>query len=254
MEDKKVIIVADLHLGTPNHEISLIREKKFIRFLTSEQPFIAELIILGDLFDFWFEYRTVVPKGYFRLLSCLAELQEQGIPISLFSGNHDLWLKDYFPKYLNIPVFHESQIREWFGKKFFLAHGDGKGPKDYGFKWMKKAFQNPFLQFCFRWLHPDIGVRIANYFSQKSRATNQISDEIYHGESEWLIQYFYRKYEQMPDIHYFVFGHRHLPMHSKKQSAQMFVLGDWINHFAYLEITANQVEMKFFENECQIKS
>ncbi|GIV43208.1 MAG: UDP-2,3-diacylglucosamine hydrolase [Bacteroidia bacterium] len=249
----KVLIFADFHLGIPNYKDSLQREKKFIHFINAQTD-ITEIVILGDLFDFWFEYQHVVPKGYFRILSKLAELQENGTQVSVFSGNHDLWLKNYFPDYLNIPVYHQSLIKEWFGKKFFLAHGDGLGPKDYGFKIMKKCFQNRFLQFCFRWLHPDLGISIAQYFSQKSRKSHIISDATYHGDNEWIYQYFIRKSKQLPDVQYFIFGHRHLPIIKSQSNHQtMIVLGDWIHHFSYLEITENSVELKFLENNYEIK-
>ncbi len=250
----KILIFADFHLGIPNPKQSIQREKKFIQFMNKQND-IQEIIILGDLFDFWFEYKHVVPKGYFRILAKLAELQENGTNVSLFSGNHDLWLKNYFPDYLDIPVFHQPQIKEWFGKKFFLAHGDGLGPKDYGFKIMKKCFKNSFLQFCFRWIHPDLGISLANYFSKKSRKTHQISDAIYHGEKEWIYQYFTRKSLQLTDVQYFVFGHRHLPILKTNINQQtMIVMGDWIHHFSYLEITQHSVQLKFLENDYEIKN
>ena len=248
----KVLIFADFHLGIPDPCSSVEREKKFIHFI-NQQTDLHEVVILGDLFDFWFEYKYVVPKGYFRILAKLAELQENHVKVSVFSGNHDLWLKDYFPNYLGIPVFHQAQIREWFGKKFFLAHGDGLGPNDYGYKIMKKCFQNRFLQFCFRWLHPDIGIAIAHYFSKKSRKTHQISDVVYYGEQEWIYQYFLRKNKQLPEIQYFIFGHRHLPILKTYKQAQMIVLGDWISHFAYLEITPDDVQLKFLDKNYEIK-
>ncbi len=251
--EPKVLIFADFHLGIPNIQQSLIREKKFIHFINSQHD-LKEVVILGDLFDFWFEYKHVVPKGYFRILAKLADLHDNGVNVTVFSGNHDIWLKNYFPEYLNIPVYHEPLIKEWFGKKFFLAHGDGLGPNDYGYKFMKKCFKNPFLQFCFRWIHPDIGIAIAHYFSRKSRKTHQISDVVYHGNQEWVYQYFEKKSIQLPDIQYFIFGHRHLPIIKSNADAQMVVLGDWIHHFAYLEITPNDVQLKFLEQNYEIKN
>lgn len=251
--NSKVLIFADFHLGIPNVQDTIQREKKFINFLNCQSG-IEEVVILGDLFDFWFEYRYVIPKGFFRILSKLAELKESGIKVSVFSGNHDLWLKDYFPEYLNIPIYHEPLIKEWYGKKFFLAHGDGLGPKDYGYKIMKKCFKNPFLQFCFRWLHPDIGIPIAHFFSKKSRNTHQISDSIYHGNQEWIYQYFLRKSKQLSEIEYFIFGHRHLPIIRTNDNHQtMIVIGDWIHHFAYIQITPDIVELKFLEQNYEIK-
>lgn len=191
------------------------------------------LYLVGDIFDFWFEYKTVVPKGFVRLLGKLAELRDAGIPVYMFTGNHDLWMKDYFETELSIPVYFEPISRTIGNKLFYIGHGDGLGPGDKGFKRMKKVFQNSFAQWLFKWLHPDIGVGIANYWSRKSRIANGPKDEMNYGEEEWLLQYARRKVKETP-ADYFIFGHRHLPMDVVVEGESKYInLGDWINYNTY---------------------
>ena len=168
-ENKKIYFASDNHLGAPTPEASKEREAKFVRWLDTIKADAGAIFLLGDLFDFWFEYRTVVPKGFVRTLGKLAELRDSGIAIYFFVGNHDLWMDDYFEKELNIPVFHRPQEVESCGKRFLIGHGDGLGPGDKGYKRMKKVFTNPFCKWLFRWLHPDIGVRLAQYLSVKNK-------------------------------------------------------------------------------------
>jgi UDP-2,3-diacylglucosamine hydrolase len=230
---KKTYFISDFHLGTPNHAASLVREKRVCAFLDEMKGDMEALYLVGDIFDFWFEYKTVVPKGFVRLLGKLAELRDAGIPIYMFTGNHDLWMKDYFETELSIPVYFEPISRTIGDKLFFIGHGDGLGPGDKGFKRMKKVFQNPLAQWFFRWLHPDIGVGIANFWSRKSRIANGPKDELNYGEDEWLLQYTRRKIKEVP-ADYFIFGHRHLPMDVQVEGASRYInLGDWINFYTY---------------------
>ncbi len=210
-----------------------MREKRVCAFLDEMKGDMEALYLVGDIFDFWFEYKTVVPKGFVRLLGKLAELRDAGIPIYMFTGNHDLWMKDYFETELSIPVYFEPISRTIGDKLFFIGHGDGLGPGDKGFKRMKKVFQNPLAQWFFRWLHPDIGVGIANFWSRKSRIANGPKDELNYGEDEWLLQYTRRKIKEVP-ADYFIFGHRHLPMDVQVEGASRYInLGDWINFNTY---------------------
>lgn len=169
-EGKKIYFASDNHLGAPTRNESKEREEKFVKWLDTIKNDAAAIFLLGDLFDFWFEYKTVVPKGYIRTLGKLAEISDLGIPIYFFVGNHDLWMNGYFEEELNIPVFHSPQIFTFNGKKFLIGHGDGLGPGDKGYKRMKKVFTNKFCKWLFRWLHPDIGVRLAQYLSVKNQA------------------------------------------------------------------------------------
>jgi UDP-2,3-diacylglucosamine hydrolase len=231
---KKVYFASDNHLGAPDAAASLPREKKFVSWLNMVKEDAGALFLMGDLFDFWFEYKTVVPKGFTRTLGKLAEISDSGIPIYYFVGNHDLWMNGYFEEELNIPVFHSPREYMIFNKRLFIGHGDGLGPGDKGFKRMKKIFTNRFAQWCFRWLHPDLGVRLAQYFSVKNKLISGSDDVEFLGEDkEWLVQYAKRKQETR-QYDYFVFGHRHLPLEIQLGKGATYVnLGDWITHFTY---------------------
>ena len=235
-ENKKIYFASDQHLGAPTPEASLPREKKFVAWLDTIKEDAGTIFLLGDLFDFWFEYKTVVPKGFVRVLGKLAELKDAGIDIYFFVGNHDLWMRDYFQKELNIPVFHKPQEFDINGKIFLIGHGDGLGPSDHGYKRMKKVFTFPFFKWLFRWLHPDIGVRLGHYFSVKNKLISGDVDARFLGEeNEWLAQYCRRK---LTEKHYdfFVFGHRHLPLEIELNNNSTYInLGDWIQYFTYGE-------------------
>lgn len=207
------------------------------------------VFLLGDLFDFWFEYKTVVPKGFIRVLGKLAELRDAGIPIYFFVGNHDLWMGDYFEKELNIPVYHNNQEFTFNGKTFFIGHGDGKGPGDRGYKRMKKLFTHPFSKWLFHWLHPDVGVKFAQYLSVKNKLISGAEDVKFLGkDNEWLVQYCNRK---LTSKHYdfFVFGHRHLPLEIELNATSKYVnLGDWISYFTYGVFDGESMTLKTYTN------
>ena len=172
---KKIYFLSDFHLGAPNEEQSLLREKRIVRFLQNAKKDAAAIFIVGDIFDFWFEYATVVPKGFVRLLGCLADLSDAQIELHIFTGNHDLWMKNYFTTEFNAKVYFEPQVFNFAQKKFFIGHGDGLGPGDNGYKFLKKIFTNPVCQWLFGWLHPDMGIPIANYFSSKDRKSTRLN-------------------------------------------------------------------------------
>ncbi|QXP63667.1 MULTISPECIES: UDP-2,3-diacylglucosamine diphosphatase [unclassified Polaribacter] len=235
-ENKKVYFASDQHFGAPTPEASFPREKKFVAWLDEVKKDAEAIFLLGDLFDFWFEYKTVVPKGFVRVLGKLAEIKDSGIPIYFFIGNHDLWMNDYFQKELNIPVYNEPQEFLINNKKFLIGHGDGLGPGDHGYKRMKKVFTFPLFKWMFRWLHPDIGVRLGHYMSVKNKLISGDDDAKYLGdENEWLVLYCKEKLTQQ-HYDYFVFGHRHLPLEIELQENSKYVnLGDWIQYFTYGE-------------------
>ncbi|MDG1063467.1 MAG: UDP-2,3-diacylglucosamine diphosphatase [Flavobacteriaceae bacterium] len=246
--DKKVYFSSDNHLGAPDAASSAVREQRFVRWLDAIRPDAGALFLLGDLFDFWFEYKTVVPKGFVRVLGKLAEISDSGIPIYFFVGNHDLWMRDYLKTELGITVFHNPQVFVINDCALFIGHGDGKGPHDNGYKRMKKVFTNSFFQWLFRWLHPDIGVRLAQYLSVKNKLISGEEDQEFLGEeNEWLAQYALRKLE---DDHYdyFVFGHRHLPMTIDLNGQSTYInLGDWITHFTYGVLDHGDLSLKTFK-------
>ncbi|MGJ8591571.1 MAG: UDP-2,3-diacylglucosamine diphosphatase [Aquaticitalea sp.] len=246
-QGKKIYFASDNHLGAPTSELSRPREQKFVAWLDEVKQDAAAIFLLGDLFDFWFEYKTVVPKGFTRTLGKLAEISDSGIPIYYFVGNHDLWMHGYFENELGIDVFHKPKEFTFNDKLFFIGHGDGLGPYDKGYKRMKKVFTNPFFKWLFRWLHPDLGVKIAQYLSVKNKLISGDEDAKFLGEdNEWLVQYSKKKLvEKHRD--YFVFGHRHLPMEIKLNDQSEYInLGDWISYYTYGVFDGEQFELKTF--------
>lgn len=242
---KKIYFLSDFHLGAPNTSDSLLREKKITLFLNEISGDAAAIFIVGDIFDFWYEYKTVVPKGYVRLLGTLAQITDKGIPVHFFVGNHDMWMTDYFQKELNIPVYFEPKEFEFNGKNFFIGHGDGLGPGDHGYKMLKKIFRNPFCRWLFGVLPPVIGVGLANFSSRRSRAVTGSNDGTFLGEEkEWLIQYCkdvlrIKKYE------YMIFGHRHLPIDfTLSQNSRYINLGDWIRYYTYAVFDGQQLTLQ----------
>lgn len=248
-EGKKIYFASDNHLGAPNRTLSLEREKKFVAWLDTVKQDAAVIFLLGDLFDFWFEYKTVVPKGFTRTLGKLAELSDSGIKVYYFVGNHDLWMKGYFEEELQIEVFHSPREFQIQNKLFFVGHGDGLGPGDKGFKRMKKVFTNPFAQWVFKWIHPDWGVRVAQYFSVKNKLISGKEDIKFLGtDKEWLVQYAKRKLEQK-NYDYFIFGHRHLPLDIDLDGKAKYInLGDWITYYTYAVYNGESLELKSYKS------
>jgi len=242
---KKIYFASDNHLGAPTKDASAPREKKFVAWLDDIKQDAAAIFLLGDLFDFWFEYKTVVPKGFTRTLGKLAEISDSGIPVYFFVGNHDLWMDDYFKTELNIPVFHQPEDFVFNNKTFFIGHGDGLGPADKGYKRMKKVFTNPFFKWLFRWVHPDVGMRIAQYLSVKNKLISGDDDAKFLGEeNEWLAQYSQKKLEEK-HRDFFIFGHRHLPLEIELNTTSKYInLGDWIGYYTYGVFDGDKMELK----------
>ena len=248
-EGKKIYFSSDFHLGVPNHEESLKREKKIVRWLDMVQKDAYEIFLMGDIFDFWFEYKHAIPKGFTRLQGKIAEITDSGIPVHFFIGNHDMWMFDYFEKELGVIMHRSHGQREIFGKKFFLGHGDGLGPNDKGYKLIKKVFANKFCQWCFARIHPNFGIGMANYWSRKSRAKNKEPQKFLGEDREWLIAYCKRKLEQ-DHYDFFIFGHRHWPIeHAVSDNSIYINLGDWLQHYTYAVFDGETVELKIFEND-----
>lgn len=247
-EKTNIYFLSDFHLGAPNPEISLIREKRIVAFLDKIKDDAAEIFILGDLFDFWFEYKKVVPKGYVRILGKLAEITDMGIPVHFFVGNHDMWMKDYFQKEMNIKVYFEPHTFMLQGKKILIGHGDGLGPGDNGYKFIKKVFRNPISQSLFGALPPYIGIGIADFFSRKSRSKTGQSDEVFLGEDkEWLIVYC-KDILKKEHFDYFIFGHRHLPINFDLSDKSKYInLGDWIKYNSYAVLSDGILSLNFRE-------
>jgi UDP-2,3-diacylglucosamine hydrolase len=244
---KKIFFLSDFHLGAPDAEKSLLREKKIVQFLEEIRREAAVIFIVGDMFDFWYEYRRVVPKGYVRLLGKLAEITDAGTPVHFFVGNHDMWMKDYLQKELNIPVYFAPVDFEFNGRQFHIGHGDGLGPGDHGYKMLKKIFRNPVCQWLFGILPPYAGMGIANYMSRRSRAQTGATEEKFLGEDrEWLIIYC-KEVLQKKFYDFFVFGHRHLPINYRLTEKTAYMnLGDWIRYNSYGVFDGDKLELKYY--------
>ena len=245
---KNIYFLSDFHLGAPNAAESLLREKKIIRFLDEIKLQAAAIFIVGDLFDFWYEYKKVVPKGYVRILGKIAELTDAGIAVHFFVGNHDMWMKDYFQKELNTAVYFEPQEFAFSGKTFLIGHGDGLGPGDKGYKFIKKIFRNRFSQLIFGALPPSVGIGMADYFSRKSRNKTGKTDEVFLGEEkEWLVIYS-KEILKQKQVDYFIFGHRHLPLDiSLTEKSRYINLGDWIKYFSYAVFDGNHLSLEYYK-------
>jgi UDP-2,3-diacylglucosamine hydrolase len=242
---KKIYFLSDFHLGAPDRAVSLVRERRLVAFLERIRQDAAAIFIVGDLFDFWYEYRTVVPKGYVRILGKLAELTDAGMPIHFFTGNHDMWMRGYFEEELQIPVYHEPRVFEFNGIKMLIGHGDGLGPGDQGYKFLKKVFRNRICQVLFGILPPAIGVGLAGWLSRRSRAMTGTEDAIFLGEEkEWLVIYC-RERLKKEHFDYFVFGHRHLPVDIPldTKGSRYINLGDWIRYYTYAVFDGNKLSL-----------
>lgn len=252
---KKTFFASDFHLGIDGRLPAAERERQVVRWLDAVAPEAEAIYLIGDLFEFWFEYKTVIPKGFTRFLGKLAEVRDAGIPVHVFTGNHDLWMFGYFEAEFGIPVYRKPIQFELGGKHFFVGHGDGLGPNDLGYKRMKKVFTHPFSQWLFNWLHPDLGMRLAGYSSQKSRDAMPPEERAWMGEQkEWLLQYCDRKIDQGIEPDYFIFGHRHLPIDWRlKNGRSRYVnLGEWMFANSYAVFDGVELELRFFEREGEV--
>ncbi len=245
-----IYFTSDFHLGSPGVLNSHLREKRIVQWLEESKQDMKALYLVGDIFDFWFDYKKVVPRGFIRILGKLAELKDQGIDIYYFTGNHDLWMFDYLQKELDIPIYHEPIEIELQGKKCLIGHGDGLGPGDHNYKRLKKVFSSPIAQTLFRWLHPDIGIGLADFFSSKSREAQNAVQEYLGPEKEWLIQYAEKKQIEK-NLDYYIFGHRHLPIDFilKNGSSRYINLGDWLSFQSYATMKEGSIALHFYKND-----
>ncbi len=254
MSDKKhVYFASDFHLGAPDHASSLAREKRICAWLDYIKPKALEIFLVGDIFDFWFEYKHAIPKGFVRLQGKIAELTDSGIPVHLFTGNHDMWIFDYLPKEIGVSV-HRNPIERTFGDKlFYIGHGDGLGPGDRGYKMLKKVFSNPVSKWSFARLHPNFGIWLANLSSKKSRAATGHGDKNFLGEEkEWLAIHS-KQILKEKHFDYFIFGHRHLPLVlNLTEKSTYYNLGDWLQYYTFLEFDGEKSTMKVWSDEGEI--
>lgn len=244
---KQVYFASDFHLGTPNKELSYEREKLIIKWLDEIKPNASHLYLVGDLFDFWHDYKYVVPKGFVSFLAKIKEFVESGIEVIVFTGNHDLWMFGYLEDELGVRI-HREPISITHGKsKIYIGHGDGLGPGDHGYKFIKKVFTNKVCQFLFKWLHPDLGVPLASYLSKSSREGESPAELKFLGEErEWLITYSKQILEK-EHFDYFVFGHRHVPIKYQLNNSVYVNLGDWLSNFTFGVLENDTLSLKRFD-------
>jgi UDP-2,3-diacylglucosamine hydrolase len=246
-QGKKIYFASDFHFGIPDKVSSLAREKRVCRWLDEIRHDAAHLYLVGDLFDAWFEYKNVVPKGYTRFLGKLAELSDAGLSIDAFTGNHDLWMRGYFKEELNIPVHHEPIRLEVNDKQFLIGHGDGLGPGDNGYKILKTVLRNPFSQWLYRRIHPDTGVGLASWLSHKGPKHIAADDPFLGPEKEFLVQYCLQYLEQ-EYIDYFIFGHRHLALEYPLPNNSLYLnLGDWLRFDSYAVFDGVDLKLQYFK-------
>ena len=246
---KKVFFISDLHLGVDGKFSSKERELRICRWLKANVDQIEHLYLVGDIFDHWYEYKEVVPRGFIRWLGTLAELRDQGVPITAFTGNHDIWMYDYLTTELDIPIVRDPILIQHFGYDILIGHGDGLGPGDYGYKWMKKIFTNRICQWLFSRIHPNFSLWLMRKSSHTSRKYG--ADEgSFNREKEWLVQYCERKI-QSHNYDFFVFGHRHLPIyHTLSNQKSIYVnLGDWLNFETYAILDASGIQLLYHDDE-----
>lgn len=252
---QKIYFASDFHLGTNGQLSSKDREKKIVRWLDHIKDDATHIYLLGDIFDFWFEYKQVIPKGYTRLFGKLSELTDSGISISFFIGNHDMWMFSYLKEECNVNILRKLIAIEISGKKFFIGHGDGLGPGDHGYKFIKKVFANPICQWLFARIHPNFGVGIANYWSRKSRSSQKAEsvNRWFGEEKERLVQYANKQLEDT-FYDYFIFGHRHIPIDFtlNNNQSRYINLGEWLSQYSYAVFDGNDIQIHFFESDSGI--
>ncbi|MFA6087251.1 UDP-2,3-diacylglucosamine diphosphatase [Mucilaginibacter sp.] len=243
----KLYFASDFHLGAISYASSREREDRIVRWLDLIKDDAAELFLMGDVFDFWFEYYTVVPKGYIRFLGKLAQLADAGTKLYFFKGNHDMWMFDYFKNELNATIITNELEIERSGKKFYLHHGDGLGPGDTAYKLLKKIFRSSICQWLFARIHPNLGIGIANYWSRQSRLEGGRTEHLRAHQHEWLVKY---SNELLKTRHYdyLIFGHRHLPLDIKLSGNSRYInLGEWVNYNTYAVFDGQNLDLKYFE-------
>ncbi|MDG5799459.1 UDP-2,3-diacylglucosamine diphosphatase [Marinilabiliaceae bacterium ANBcel2] len=247
-QKKHIYFASDVHLGAPSIKDPLNHEKFFVSWLDSIKYSASEIYLVGDIFDFWFEYKKAIPKGYTRFLGKLSELSDAGITVHFFTGNHDIWIFDYLPKETGIKLYRAPTKKTINGKLFLIGHGDGMSPKERSYNRLKSIFTNKTAQKLFRLLHPDLGIKIAQAWSKKSRQNNEnnnqdkinLTTELLIEESKNILK------ENHYD--YFIFGHNH---HAEKiklnNKSELLFLGDWLKLFSYAKWDGEQLILEYYK-------
>ncbi len=245
---KNIYFASDFHLGSPSYEKSREREARIVKWLDYIEPTCSELFLMGDVFDFWFEYSKVIPKGFIRFQGKLAKMADAGIKIYFFKGNHDMWVKDYFTEELGMQIISDEFVMERSGKKFFLHHGDGLGPGDNKYKFLRKIFRNKFSQWLFERVHPNFGIAVANAWTGQSRVAAMKKEEFMGTEAEWLVTYAKEKLKK-EHYHYFIFGHRHLPIEVEIGNNSKYInLGEWLGYNSYGVFNGEELRLEYYSD------
>lgn len=250
LKQAKIYFVSDVHLGAPALKNNCERERMFVAWLEEISVDASEIFLLGDIFDFWFEYRKVVPRGFVRTLGKLAELADRGIQIHFFTGNHDVWAFNYFKEELGAEIYRQPIEMVRNGRTFFVGHGDGLDPKERGYLFLKWVFTNRVLQFLYAQLHPNWAFRLAHAWAKKSRVDKGLGPETSKGPDFETSFAFAKRYLKDHKVDFFLFGHRHIVMEENIGNKAMFyILGEWINHFTYAVFDGEKIELKQYNNQ-----
>ncbi|MDA3928421.1 MAG: UDP-2,3-diacylglucosamine diphosphatase [Prolixibacteraceae bacterium] len=249
MVKKRTYFISDVHLGAPALKNNREREKLFVNCLEKIAEDADAIYLLGDIFDYWYEYKKVVPRGFVRTLGKIAEITDRGIPVHFFTGNHDVWVFDYLPEEIGIIVHREPYEVTINNKTFFLAHGDGLDPKEKGYLFLKKLFTSKTAQFLFSRLHPNFAFWLGHNWSKHSRISKGLEPEKSTGLENETVVTFAKRYCEKNEIDYFIFGHRHILLNEEiKPNTKVMILGEWINYFSYAVFDGKNLELKKFTN------
>lgn len=245
---KKVYFASDVHLGLFPVEKSANREKYFVQWLTDIKNDAAVIFLVGDIFDFWYEYRKVVPRGFVRFLGKLAEITDSGIPVHFFAGNHDIWINDYLSKETGVILHMDPYLTQINGKNFYIAHGDGLGPGDYSYKILRKIFTSPWMQFLFSRIHPNLAFEFGHWWSKQSRYSKGLFEEFLGTDKEYLVLYA-QEILRKQEFDFFIFGHRHIPMEITMENSKLVNLGEWISACTYASFDGNTLELTSYRKD-----
>jgi UDP-2,3-diacylglucosamine hydrolase len=246
---KKIYFASDFHLGVPDHLNSIAREKRIVQWLDVVKIDAHAVYLLGDIFDFWFEYRQAIPRGFIRLQGKLAELRDAGLSIYFFTGNHDMWMFDYFPQELGIPIYREPIVLKIGDQTILTGHGDGLGPGDGTYKFLKKIFNSAVCQWLFARIHPNLGLGLARFWSRKSRISNMKREEKFQGEENEFLLSYCKELEKTQHHDFYIFGHRHLPLDLVVGEHSRYVnTGEWVHFNTYAVYDGREVELKTFNH------
>lgn len=251
-DPSKIYFVSDIHLGNRFLSNPMEAEKKMVCWLDNIKEDAVAVYFLGDVFDYWYEYKYVVPRGHVRFLGKLAELSDHGIEIHLFIGNHDIWMFDYLPEEIGAIIHRQPLTVELLGKNFFLGHGDEVGYRPFKYRFIQSFFRNRFNQFLYAGIHPRWTIGFARRWSLSSRKSGLAAEKLKNTQDRNAnaLEAFAKSYLQThPDIHFFMFGHLHLLLDKPlpPSSARLLILGDWMQLFSYAEWDGTNLSLKFFE-------